>query len=585
MFAKVPMRPAHRNPLSAFPAGKMIDRLHLTSTALKYIVFSLMPQVTLSANHTEIPPISVSASEYWCVALSPAGGHPQWLLVTQSVTEIVPRDGNDGPWSSFSMQVGTPPQNLRLLPSSSGNAVWPVLPQGCDSGDTGNCGDLRGTLFLPNASLTWADIGLYGLVLTEEAGLGYSGNADFGHDNITLGWPGSRLPTLSYQVVEGIATKDFYIGSFGLNPQAVNISTLDDPQPSILGALVQQNKTPSTSWAYTAGAYYRQPTAFGSLTLGGYDTTRFIRNNVTFQFGPDISRDLLVPIQSITADTTSGPLLSTVIYAFIDSLVPHIWLPLAACQAFENTFGLTYNETAELYFVNDTLHEKLKAQNPNVTFSLGPASAGGSTVDITMQYGSFDLTADYPIVDKATRYFPLKKAENASQYTLGRAFLQDAYVIADYDRYNFSVSQAVFPNGSNAQQIVAIRRPIDSLSPAHRKILSTGAKIGIVVAAVISFLAFFAAIAKHCMRKMAKERSIEAFSNDRRIGEARPELEEEKIENTEQFHVIEMPVGEPNELTANEARRPELPAAPQSSVFELSQPLTELEGVSLAHAH
>ena len=69
------------------------------------------------------------------------------------------------------MQVGTPAQNLRLLPSNSGNTIWPVLPQGCDVDDPINCGDLRGTLFLPNVSSTWINIGLYGLLLPEEAGL------------------------------------------------------------------------------------------------------------------------------------------------------------------------------------------------------------------------------------------------------------------------------------------------------------------------------------------------------------------------------------------------------------------------------
>ena len=311
------------------------------------------------------------------------------------MTELETRDGNDGPWSSFGVQLGTPAQNLRLLPSNSGNAILPVLSQGCNVGDPSNCSDLRGTVFLLNTSSTWVKIGLYGLVLPEEWPLGYSGNTNFGYDNVTLGWPGSGLPTLRRQIIEGFAVKDFYVGSLGLSPSAVNMSTLDDPQPSFLGALAQQNKTPSTSWAYTAGAYYRQPTAFGSLTLGGYDTARFIQNNVTFAFGPDSSRDLLVPIQSITTDAVSDRLLSSVIYAYIDSLVPHIWLPMEVCQAFEDAFDLTYDETAELYFVNETLHNKLMSQDPNITFSLSPATAGGSIVDIVMSYRSFDLTAEF----------------------------------------------------------------------------------------------------------------------------------------------------------------------------------------------
>ncbi|CAF9905691.1 hypothetical protein IMSHALPRED_003931 [Imshaugia aleurites] len=479
------------------------------------------------------------------------------------------------------MQVGTPAQNLRLLPSNSGNAIWPVLPQGCIVGDPSDCSDLRGTLFLPNTSSTWDNLGLYDLFLPEEWPLGYSGNANFGYDNLTLGWPGGGLPALSHQIIEGFATKDFYIGSLGLSPSAINITTLDDPQPSFLGALAQQNKTPSTSWAYTAGAYYRQPTAFGSLTLGGYDTTRFVQNNVTFPFGPDTSRDLIVPIRSITSDAASSPLLSDVIYAYIDSLVPQIWLPLDVCEDFERAFGLTYNETAELYFVNDTLHDKLVSQNPNVTFTLGlDSSAGNDTVDIVMHYGSFDLTADYPIVNNATRYFPLKRAQNDSQYTLGRAFLQDAYVIADYDRSNFSVSQAVFPNGSNAQQIIAIHRPGDIPPATSRKALSTGSIIGIAVTAVVSSSIIVIAIIRYGLRKRTKAKTSsggEGMDNE-------PEPGNGEVKNTRQSRYLEMPVTEPKELTATEARRPELPAQPPFPVFEIPEPTPELGDATIAPA-
>ena len=473
--------------------------------------------------------------------------------------------------------MGTPAQNLRLMPSNSGNTIWPVLSQGCNKGDQSNCDDIRGTMFSPNTSSTWNDIGVYTLLLPEEVSLGYSGYADYGYDNLTLGFHEGGLPTLSHQIIEAYATKDFYIGSIGLSPRTVNVSSLDDPQLSFLGALAQQNKTPSTSWAYTAGAYYKQPTAFGSLTLGGYDVARFIQNDVTFPFGPDTSRDLVVPIQSITSDAASGPLLSSVIYAYIDSLVPHIWLPLEACQAFEKTFGLIYNETVELYLVNDTIHEKLLSQNPTVTFTLGPASAGGTTIDILMHYGSFDLTAEYPIVSNATRYFPLRQAQNDSQYTLGRAFLQDAYVIADYERSNFSVSQAVFPNGSNTQEIVAIHRPGDILPSTHHKKLSGDDEIGIVVAAVMSFIIMISIISGYVVRKRRRERDADDSAGS--------EVGEEQQEVIRQSRYLEMPVTEPKELTANEALRPELPDQPPFPFLELPEPTPELADATHARAH
>ena len=386
------------------------------------------------------------------------------------------------------MQIGTPPQALRLLPSTSGNSLWPVLEGGCPTGQSpGNCPDLRATFFSPNSSSTWSEIGLYGLILTEESTLGYGANASYGFDQVVLSRPGDPgMPTLQHQVIAGFIDDSIYVGSLGLYPLAVNISNLTDPHLSLMGSLRNESKIPSTSWSYTAGAHYREPAAFGSLTLGGYDAERFVPNNLTFPFGADISRDLVAGLQKIDTNVEAGAdLLGGGIYVFFDSLVPEIWLPVQSCQAFEKVFGLEYNKTMEMYFVNDTLHSHLTSLNPNISFTFGQESSAGSTIEITMQYGSFDLQYEDPSTGNTNRYFPLKQASNASMYTMGRVFFQDAYLIADYDRHNFSISQAVFPNSTNAQRIVPIRPPGDLASTRGK--LSPGDIAGIVIGAIVGF--------------------------------------------------------------------------------------------------
>jgi hypothetical protein len=149
---------------------------------------------------------------------------------------------------------------------------------------------------------------------------------------------------------------------------------------------------------------------------------------MSFAFAPDISRDLTVGLQSITMTTAqeTTALLPDGIFTFIDSTVPHIWLPLEACQKFEEVFGLTWNSTSELYLVDDTLHDALVRKNASLTFTIGNATYGGPTIEIVLPYASFDLEVDYPIVNNRTKYFPLKRAANDTQYTLGRTFLQEA---------------------------------------------------------------------------------------------------------------------------------------------------------------
>lgn len=169
----------------------------------------------------------------------------------------------------------------------------------------------------------------------------------------------------------------------------------------------------------------------GSLTLGGYDQSRFVPNDLSFSFAPSELRDLVVGIQSITStqqNGTSSSLLPSGIMAYIDSTVPEIWLPVEACLAFETAFKLTYDKKSSLYLVDDDLHDSLVAQNANVSFTLGLTGTGGKTINITLPYHSFDLQVSPPVagVESASRYFPLRRAENNTQYTLGRTFFQEA---------------------------------------------------------------------------------------------------------------------------------------------------------------
>ena len=165
------------------------------------------------------------------------------------------RDGNDGPWSTFFLGFGTPPQCTRMLISLTVVLPWPVLPQGCIPTDSADCESNRGTFFLPNESTTWEDQGLY--TLESEKNLGFDDNGDFSYDTLTLGLPGTGAPALEKQVLAGIAAKDFYVGLWGLGPRPMNFTTLNTPYPSLMTNLKENRFIPSISYGYTAGAQYR----------------------------------------------------------------------------------------------------------------------------------------------------------------------------------------------------------------------------------------------------------------------------------------------------------------------------------------
>lgn len=165
------------------------------------------------------------------------------------------------------------------------------------------------------------------------------------------------------------------------------------------------------------------------MTFGGYDASRLHPNSLSFTLAPDVTRDLVIGLQLIHATTANQPfipLLPSPIYTFIDSTQPFIYLPVESCQEFEHAFGLVWNATDEVYWVNNTLHQTLLLMNPTITFSIGNTKIGGPTVDIIFPYASFDLNVTSPAVDGTVRVFPLQRAANSTQYTLGRTFLQEA---------------------------------------------------------------------------------------------------------------------------------------------------------------
>ncbi|ORX96019.1 hypothetical protein BCR34DRAFT_186210, partial [Clohesyomyces aquaticus] len=182
-------------------------------------------------------------------------------------------------------------------------------------------------------------------------------------------------------------------------------------------------------------------------------------------------------------------------FSLIDSTVPHLWLPRAICDNFEKAFGLTYDPQTDLYLVNSTIHDKLTSLNPSITIKLVNSLTDTSVnyTNIILPYGAFDLQASYPYYQKATNYFPIRRAANESQYTLGRTLLQEAYLTVDYERSNFSINQAVFPDPLPAAKLVTILPPSNSTSsnPNNSKkgALSTGAIAGIAAAGAILLIA------------------------------------------------------------------------------------------------
>ncbi|CAO1606428.1 hypothetical protein XANCAGTX0491_009927 [Xanthoria calcicola] len=423
-------------------------------------------------------------------------------------------EGDDGQWSTFDLRVGSPEQNVRVLPSTAGSATWVVTPDGCDP-PSSTCTDARGGIFNQNQSSTWKDLGLFTLNL--EQNLNHNESGAFGLDTISLGLSNATGgPTLDSQIIAGIETPHWYTAVFGLQQRPMILDEFSQPQQSFLSALRARNLIPSLSWAYTAGARYRSKGSFGSLTLGGSDISKYVPTNISFSLASDVARDLVVGIKSITSTYNNGSvssLLPSPTLAFIDSTVPYLYLPEDACKAFESELGLVYNKKNNLYFVDDPLHQTLTNINPKFTFRLANDKSSDPSVDIILPYASFDLVLKPPLRSNATSYFPLRRG-NDSQITLGRAFLQEAYIITDYDHQNFTVAQTRF--GDTARPNIVPIPWNATVAPRVSEGLSRQATIGIstgsaILASLLIILALF------CTFRRRKHRSATALT-DRLIG-------------------------------------------------------------------
>lgn len=260
-----------------------------------------------------------------------------------------------------------------------------------------------------------------------------------------------------------------------------------------------------------------------SLTLGGVDTNRFVPNDATFALAPGYQPVVAVNAITVSASPSSPnslepkwknnplTLLSDADSALftIDSSTPFLWLPEGVCEAFAEALNLTYSDDLQLYlFTNSTNAEDGDAAkksidnltNLNVTFSFtisdlpdqSGTSFGDNMVSLNIPFAAFSLELSYPfpLLPNTTNasspslpYFPLRRAANSSQYIIGRSFLQETYLAVDYERNNFSLSQATFSlDALTNVNLVETTRPANStfVGPASASTgLSTGAKAGI----------------------------------------------------------------------------------------------------------
>ena len=207
--------------------------------------------------------------------------------------------------------------------------------------------------------------------------------------------------------------------------------------------------------------------------MGGYDSSRLIPNNVNFDLDSVQNPTLAVKSISVSGVENGGKIdlltKSEADLFTIDSTTPFLWLPEKVCARFEQALGLQYDEKLQVY-IYPRPEQQLALTSKNLTFEFSlsdlPASSdreillslsGNAFLSHSLSFGYPNWNGTY--ITPGQPYFPLRKAANSSQFVLGRSFLQETYLIVDFERNNFSLSQAKFPTNSNSPTLVDIYSP------------------------------------------------------------------------------------------------------------------------------
>lgn len=363
----------------------------------------------------------------------------------------------------------------------------------------------------------------------------------------------------------------------------------------------------------------------GSLTLGGYDKMRFAPHSTTFPLDP-LTRIPKVRLRGVTAQVTSldkapaanwtstSRTLVTMddsITAIIDSSTPYLWLPTEVCDRFAAALNLTWRDDLGVYVFQDGPQYTRFVNGPSLefTFTLSafdntdnfgqPFNVPG-VVNITAPSAAFAQVLRYPFRgviqygESGIPYFPLKrstKQSNNDTWIIGRAFMQEAYLITRYDRSVFSLHQALFPdNAASNYSLEGIERPPNSPYPEFQGLptenpshgLTQGQTAGIAIGAFI-IVSIIGLTTWCCCRRRKKRAQVQEDGEFEESKNVALHIEEEEPRSpvkrmfTKIIRKKRSRKAHPHEADGTSKNPVEVGADEQHQVFEMPVPLEPVE--------
>ncbi|EWC46322.1 hypothetical protein DRE_04493 [Drechslerella stenobrocha 248] len=423
--------------------------------------------------------------------------------------------GPDGPWAAAEVEIGTPGQKVYLTVATLQDTLLPITPDAC--GGVQDCILGRGYAYNETSSSTWRPASNRNIDLGADmsAGVVVNGQA-YGIE--VRGVPGAD--TASIGGVPGI---------LGVSTGAIKNSRINNGLlglRNITNQMYLQRLIPSPSWAYNTGSGdgYRLP----QLVFGGYDRTKYLPGSmqnhsmeVTSNGRPTMRVALDRLFLNMTgpenrgAFATNSSLLDSPINVIIDSSTPFCWLPRDITDRIAQSVGAVWNATiggSGYYIYNSSAPAYRNLLNSTLAFHVNGTGDSWLFNSISVSH-MLSLAAPTAGVlpNSPLAYLPLMPVDNPSNYVLGRSFLQQIYLIANYHTMEFSLSQVNLDAPSAAQYVkidAPVPPPLPPNEPPKSRRLSGGAIAGIVIGSITAVALIIAAVLWYTRRRQKDNRPV-----------------------------------------------------------------------------
>ena len=481
--------------------------------------------------------------------------------------------GPDGPWQAVTIDLGSDNQVLDLYPGSAwhsnilatsicSNASMPLCyAQTAGTFDSSTSSSLL-TFPVPStvAQIDWTSgamplTGAHTVQFDTASITPALGEVDFQIPNLSL-----QVILAGYYTLPNGTTYLPEVGTLALGGENINqsypqVNGVNNFNASLLsGYLYAAGQISSNSYGLHIGSAALDIP--GSAYVGGYDQSRVlgvVSTQSTFSASSALPIDLLdIGIgvaeggSPFNFTSKSGLLMqgnssiSVSLQVLIEATIPYLYLPRSTCNAIASQLPVIYQSDYGLYFwdTTDPQYALIVSSPSYLSFTFRLNQGNSDNITINVPFKLLNLTLDAPLVTTPTPYFPCRPLTDGGSFTLGRAFLQAAFVGVNWMSGAFTndiwfLAQAPGPNTASTAVATPIEvsdttignstnRWIDSWKgvwtvidsanqtvptnstnqsiPADSTHISDGAIAGIVVGAIL-LLAVLALVIIFCVRQ------------------------------------------------------------------------------------